>query len=247
MALEATDYAANGLVIAAGTALFLIASEALFPARPAQRSRWPLNLALGALTLIIGRMFAIIAPLSAAIWAQSQGIGLFNLIGGFDVSKVILTVVLMDLSIYWQHRAFHRFGWMWRWHKLHHADKAMDISTGVRFHPGEVLISLFWKSACVIALGAPPEAVVIFELWLMLGSFIEHSNVRLPLKVDRAVRTVWVTPAMHAVHHSAHGDDAQHNFGFAIGLWDRLFGTNRATAAGSVIGLPGPLPQSPAL
>jgi sterol desaturase/sphingolipid hydroxylase (fatty acid hydroxylase superfamily) len=149
----------------------------------------------------------------------------------------ILTVILLDLAVWWQHRQFHRRLWLWRWHKLHHADGALDLSTGVRFHPIEAIISLIWKSACTALLGAPPLAVPLFELWLTGGSFIEHANLHLPPRLDAVVRRIWVTPAMHAVHHSAHGDDANHNFGFAIALWDRLFRTYRPTASGPRIGL----------
>ena len=230
----------TGLAVAVGAAALLIVAELFFPALPADRRRWPLNIGLGALTLLIGRLASVFGALSAAIWAQQAGVGLFNFAPGFDAGKVVLTVIAMDMAVYWQHRAFHRFNWMWRWHKLHHADTAMDISTGVRFHPGEILISLGWKSAAVIILGAPPEAVPIFEAWLMLGSLIEHSNLRLPQKLDRIARTIWVTPAMHAVHHSAHASDAQHNFGFAIGLWDHAFRTYRADSSGPTIGLPRP-------
>lgn len=230
----------TGLAVAVGAAALLIVAELFFPALPADRRRWPLNIGLGALTLLIGRLASVFGALSAAIWAQQAGVGLFNFAPGFDAGKVVLTVIAMDMAVYWQHRAFHRFNWMWRWHKLHHADTAMDISTGVRFHPGEILISLGWKSAAVTILGAPPEAVPIFEAWLMLGSLIEHSNLRLPQKLDRIARKIWVTPAMHAVHHSAHASDAQHNFGFAIGLWDHAFRTYRADSSGPTIGLPRP-------
>jgi sterol desaturase/sphingolipid hydroxylase (fatty acid hydroxylase superfamily) len=228
----------TGLAIAVGVAAVLIVAELLFPARPAQRQRWPLNIGLGALTVMIGRLASAVGALSAAIWAQQAEIGLFNLLPGFDAGKVVLTVILMDMAVYWQHRAFHRFGWMWRYHKLHHADTAMDISTGVRFHPGEILISLGWKSAAVIVLGVPPQAVPIFETWLMLGSVIEHSNVRLPERLDRLTRSILVTPAMHVIHHSAHANDANHNFGFAIAFWDHLFGSYRANRTGPTIGLP---------
>jgi sterol desaturase/sphingolipid hydroxylase (fatty acid hydroxylase superfamily) len=243
-----------GLLFAAGLAGLLIVGEALYPARSAQWteqwSRWPANLGLGALTLLIGRALAVVAPVAAAGWAERNGVGLLNLMEGGLMSgalaKLILTIVIMDFAIYWQHRAFHLSGWLWRWHKLHHADGAMDVSTGVRFHPVEIVVSLGWKSVCVVALGAPPSAVALFELWLMADSLIEHSNLNIPPKLDGLIRRVWVTPAMHAVHHSAHGNDAQHNFGFAISLWDQWFGTSRAVAAGPVIGLPGSLPQSPA-
>jgi sterol desaturase/sphingolipid hydroxylase (fatty acid hydroxylase superfamily) len=234
----------TSLIIAVGAAVLLIAGEAIAPARSAQWKRWPANLALGAVTIMIGRMASIIAPLSIAIWAERQEVGLFNIVDGFDTGKIILTIIIMDMAIYWQHRLFHKMGWMWRWHKLHHADRAMDISTGVRFHPLEIVISLVWKSACALALGAPAEAVPLVELWLMLGSLIEHSNIRLPQRLESFLRYFWVTPALHMVHHSAHSDDAHHNFGFAIGLWDHLFGTYRPSASGPVIGLAEPISLS---
>jgi sterol desaturase/sphingolipid hydroxylase (fatty acid hydroxylase superfamily) len=227
-----------GLMIAAGVALLLIIAEWLAPARPAVWRRWPLNLGLGVVTLIVGRVAAVAAPVAAATWAQNHFFGLLNQFSGPTLGKVIATIVLMDLAIYWQHRAFHRAAFLWRWHSLHHGDAAMDVSTGVRFHPVEILLSLGWKSVCVTLLGAPPEAVIVFELWLMLGSLIEHANLKLPARVDQALRIFWTTPAMHAVHHSAHGADAQHNFSFALNFWDRLFGTYLETASGPQIGLP---------
>jgi sterol desaturase/sphingolipid hydroxylase (fatty acid hydroxylase superfamily) len=228
----------SGVMIAAGIALLLIMAEGLAPARPAQWRRWPLNLGLGALTLIIGRLAAIAAPVAAATWAQNHAFGLLNQFSGLTAAKLIVTILLMDLAIYWQHRAFHRLSFFWRWHSLHHADSAMDVSTGVRFHPLEILLSLGWKSICVIVLGAPPVAVIAFELWLMLGSLIEHTNLRLAPRADQVLRSFWTTPAMHAVHHSAHGADAQHNFSFALNIWDKLFGTYLEKASGPDIGLP---------
>jgi sterol desaturase/sphingolipid hydroxylase (fatty acid hydroxylase superfamily) len=236
----------TALVIAAGAVVLLIAAETIVPARASEWNRWPINLSLGAVTLIIGRIASIIAPLSIAIWTERHGVGLFNIVAGHSVSKVILTIIMLDMAIYWQHRFFHKMDWMWRWHKLHHADRAMDVSTGVRFHPLEIVISMIWKSACVLVLGAPAEAIPIVELWLMLGSLIEHSNIQLPRRLDNFLRYFWVTPAVHMVHHSAHGDDAHYNFGFAIGLWDRLFGTYRASASGSEIGLADPISLSQA-
>jgi sterol desaturase/sphingolipid hydroxylase (fatty acid hydroxylase superfamily) len=225
------------IAIAAGLFLVLLAAEALWPQREANWRRWPVNLGLGAATLVIARLLGFIAPLGAAIWAERSGFGLFNWLSLPFVFSAILTVILLDLAVWWQHRQFHRRPWLWRWHKLHHADGALDLSTGVRFHPMEAIVSLAWKSACTALIGAPPLAVPLFELWLTGGSFIEHSNLRLPRNVDFVIRRIWVTPAMHAVHHSAHGDDANHNFGFAIALWDRLFKTYQPIASGPRIGL----------
>ncbi len=236
-----------GLMIAVMTIALLIFVEYLLPARAAVWRRWPFNLGLGALTLVVGRLAAVAAPVAAATWAQSHYVGLLNQFSATTAVNLLVTVALMDLAIYWQHRAFHRLPFLWRWHSLHHADLAMDVSTGVRFHPVEIILSLAWKSACVIALGAPPEAVVVFELWLTLGSLIEHANLKLPARLDHALRLVWTTPAMHMVHHSAHGQDSQHNFCFSINVWDRVFGTYLEKASGPDIGLPSSPAQPQAL
>jgi sterol desaturase/sphingolipid hydroxylase (fatty acid hydroxylase superfamily) len=228
--------AALGIIAIAFAAIALL--EYLWPARPFARQRWPLNLALGLCNGLVLRLAAVIGPLGAALLAQKYHIGLFHHLHLNAALTVILVVVLMDLAIYAQHRAMHRFAPLWHFHKLHHADTDFDITTGVRFHPGEALLSFFYKGAMVLLLGAPPQSVVVFELWLTLGSFIEHANIRLPQRVDSVIRRFWVTPAMHAVHHSAHGQDHNHNFGFAFSFWDQLFGSYRSNASGANIGLP---------
>jgi sterol desaturase/sphingolipid hydroxylase (fatty acid hydroxylase superfamily) len=213
-------------------------AELRFPARPYARQRWPLNLALGLCNTLVLKLAAVIGPLGAALLAQKYHIGLFQQVHLHPIVTVIMVVVLMDLALYAQHRAMHRFAPLWRFHKLHHADTDFDITTGVRFHPGEALLSFFYKGAMVVLLGAPLQSVVVFELWLTLGSLIEHANIRLPQPIDTIMRRFWVTPAMHAVHHSAHGQDHNHNFGFALSVWDRLFGSYRVAASGARIGLP---------
>jgi sterol desaturase/sphingolipid hydroxylase (fatty acid hydroxylase superfamily) len=212
--------------------------ERLIPARPAAAARWPLNLALGLGNGLLTRLAGVAGPLGAALWAQNHQLGVLQLIALPLPLTAVIVVVAMDCALYWQHRAMHRFAWLWHIHKLHHADPDFDVSTGVRFHPAEALLSMLYKSVLVVLLGAPPETVVIFQLWLTLGSLIEHGNIALPTALDAALRRFWVTSAMHRVHHSAHGDDHNHNFGFALSLWDQLFHSDRATASGPALGLP---------
>ncbi len=226
------------LIVAAALFVVLAIAEYLRPDRPARIGRWPRNIGWWAATLVATRIVGFAAPLAAAIWAERQGFGVMQHLAVPAWGAAIITIIVMDCAVYWQHRGFHRINWLWRWHRLHHDDTGLDVTTGIRFHPIEGLISLLWKSACIILLGAPPWVVPLFELWLSAGSLIEHSNIRLAPVLDRIVRSAIVTPAMHRVHHSAHGDDAQHNFGFAIAVWDRLFGTWRLAPQGQEIGLP---------
>lgn len=220
------------------TFLLIAALELISPARAAVRSRWPLNIALGALNLVLVRLASVAGPFAIATLAATYDFGLFNQLALPPLLATILVIIFMDFAIYWQHRASHRFGWFWALHKLHHADADFDITTGLRFHPGEALLSMLYKGAVGALLGAPPEAMLLFELYLAMGSMIEHGNIALPPRLEATVRRFWVTPAMHTVHHSAHGDDHNHNYSFALSLWDRLFDTYRAHSSGSTIGLP---------
>lgn len=216
----------------------LVLLEIRRPARAAQRGRWPVNLALGLLNAALVRVLGIAAPLAAAGWAAASGIGLFNWLAAPPWAEAAAVIVAMDFAIYWQHRAFHLLPWGWALHRLHHADADFDVTTGVRFHPGEALASMLYKSLAVLLLGASPMAVLLFEAYLAAFSMIEHANVRLPARAERVLRGFWITPDVHRVHHSAHGADHDHNFGFAIGLWDRWFGTWQDRAKGPDIGLP---------
>jgi len=137
-------------------------------------------------------------------------------------------VVLLDLAIYGQHVAFHAVPALWRLHRMHHADLEFDVTTGLRFHPGEILLSMAIKLVAVAALGAPPLAVLAFEIMLNATSLFNHGNVRLPLGLDRRLRLVVVTPDMHRVHHSMERQETDSNFGFNLPWWDHLFGTYRA-------------------
>ncbi len=222
----------------------LALAEVWRPMRTARRGRWPVNIALGLANVALVRLLAVAAPAAAALWAEAQGYGLFNALPsllGLSVPlwlEMILAVIVLDFAIYWQHRAFHALPWGWVLHRLHHADRDFDVTTGIRFHPGEALVSMLYKGALVILLGVSLPAVLLFEAWLAAGSLIEHSNIRLPARLDAALRRFWVTPSAHSIHHSAHSQDHNHNFGFAIGLWDRWFGTWRDAPIGPNIGLP---------
>ncbi len=226
----------TALILAVALFVSLALAELVMPDRTADYRRWPLNVSLGITGLLFVRLLGFMAPIGAAFWAEGQGIGLLNNLAVTDLLAAAITIILLDCAVYWQHRAFHRVPFLWRWHRLHHEDAALDLSTGLRFHPVEALLSMMWKSTCVVALGAPAWAVPLFELWLMSGSLAEHANIKLPGRLDQAIRHAIVTPAMHRVHHSAHSDDAVHNFSFAISLWDRLFGSYRAEPSGLRIG-----------
>ena len=224
------------LLVALFVALAL--TEVWRPMRVARRGRWPLNIALGLVNVALVRLLAVAAPAGAALWAEAHGFGLFNALPIPLWLEMTLAVIALDFAIYWQHRAFHALPWGWALHRLHHADYDFDITTGIRFHPGEALVSMLYKALLVLALGASLPAVLAFEAWLVAGSLIEHANIRLPASLDAALRRIWVTPSVHSIHHSAHGQDHNHNFGFAIGLWDRWFGTWQDVASGPNIGLP---------
>lgn len=216
----------------------LALAEVWRPMRAPLRVRWPVNIALGLGNVLLVRLLAVAAPATAALWAEAQGIGLFNALDPPMWLEMLLAVIALDFAIYWQHRAFHALPWGWALHRLHHADRDFDVTTGIRFHPGEAVVSMLYKGLLVLALGVSLPAVLLFEAWLAAGSLIEHANIRLPARLDAALRRIWVTPSVHAIHHSAHGQDHNHNFGFAIGLWDRWFGTWQDRASGPNIGLP---------
>lgn len=223
-------------LIVAGVAVLLALAELVVPARGAVRSRWPLNLGLGTLSLLLGAGVGALIPLAGAFWSQTHGIGLLRWFPPPAIIAVPLTVVLLDLAIYWQHRLFHIIPLIWLLHRLHHRDGAMDVTTGVRFHPGEILVSAGFKVVIVIGLGASPLAVLIFQALLGVASLWEHANLRLPPVLDHSLRHVIVTPAMHLIHHGRDGGDMRTNYGFSTSLWDRLFASYRETATTDRLG-----------
>ncbi|MFN4311340.1 MAG: sterol desaturase family protein [Ferrovibrio sp.] len=223
----------------------LAGAEILAPRRPlrhARLHRWPANLGIAALNTLMLRLVAPGAAVGVAIWASEQGIGVFNLIAVPGWLAVLACILVLDLVIYGQHVAFHAFAPFWRLHRMHHADLDIDVTSGARFHPAEILLSLGIKLAAVLALGAPALSVLLFELLLNATSMFSHANLALSSQGDRMLRQVLVTPDMHRVHHSWHRDETDSNFGFCLSWWDRLFGTYRDQPRdghqGMTIGLP---------
>jgi sterol desaturase/sphingolipid hydroxylase (fatty acid hydroxylase superfamily) len=188
-------------------------------------------------------MLRIVFPagaVSAALWADSRGFGLLHLVPWHPAVEAVLAIVALDLIIYGQHRLFHAVPLFFRFHQVHHADIDFDVTLGTRFHPVEMLLSMLIKLAAVALLGAGAVAVVLFEVLLAAASLFNHGNVRLPEKLDRVLRWVVVTPAMHTIHHSTERADRDTNFGFSTPWWDRLFRTYRARSVVSrpPIGMP---------
>jgi sterol desaturase/sphingolipid hydroxylase (fatty acid hydroxylase superfamily) len=194
--------------------------------------RWPNNLGVVAVDTLLVRLVFPTTSVGLALVAEAQGWGLFNAIALPAWIAVVASVLLLDLAIYFQHVVFHAVPVLWRLHRMHHADLEFDVSTGLRFHPIEILLSMVIKLAVIAALGAPAVAVLIFEVLLNATSMFNHSNIRLPLAFERVLRWLVVTPDMHRVHHSILSREANSNFGFNLPWWDRLFGTYRAQPAG---------------
>ncbi len=187
--------------------------------------RWSNNLALVVVDTVLVRLAFPVLAVGFAALAQERGWGLFNALDVPQWIAVIAAVLLLDLAIYLQHVLFHAVPGLWRFHRMHHADLEFDFSTGVRFHPIEIVLSMIIKLMVVMALGAPPIAVLAFEVILNATSIFNHSNIRLPGRADALVRLIVVTPDMHRVHHSIHPSETNSNFGFNFPWWDRLLGT----------------------
>ncbi len=197
--------------------------------------RWPGNVGVVVIDALLLRILFPTAAVGLALVAEANGWGLFNLVAAPDWLALLATIILLDLIIYAQHVLFHAVPLLWRLHRMHHADLDIDVTTGVRFHPVEILLSMVIKLGAVVVLGAPALGVMIFEVLLNATSMFSHSNVRLPAGVDRWLRRILVTPDMHRVHHSVVARETQSNYGFNLPWWDRLFKTYRAQpAAGHV-------------
>lgn len=190
--------------------------------------RWFNHFFLVVLDSVLVRLLLPTAALGVAFLTAEQSWGLLNILAVPSVVAVIVAFLLLDAAIYFQHRLFHKISLFWRLHRLHHADTEFDVTTALRFHPLEILLSMLIKIAVVLLLGAPVLAVLIFEILLNATAMFNHANVRLPLWLDRWLRLVVVTPDMHRVHHSVIRRETDSNFGFNLPWWDRLFGTYRA-------------------
>lgn len=193
--------------------------------------RWSNNLALVVIDTAILRLAFPVLAMGLAGLAQDKGWGLFNVVTLPIWAEVVAAVLILDLAIYLQHVVFHAVPGLWRLHRMHHADLDFDTTTGLRFHPAEIVLSMAIKLAVVGAIGAPPVAVLAFEVILNATSLFNHGNVRLPPSLDRVLRLVLVTPDMHRVHHSSDPRETNSNFGFSVPWWDRLLGTYLAQPA----------------
>jgi sterol desaturase/sphingolipid hydroxylase (fatty acid hydroxylase superfamily) len=206
-------------------------AELYFPRRQLitpRKKRWPTNIGLTFISVLI---FKIALPISLVAYADhgwNAGWGLIPALGISFWATVFISVIALDLVIYVQHLAFHHNKWLWRLHRVHHTDKDFDLTTALRFHPLEILISLGIKFIALTILGAPPEAVLLFEILLSSSALFSHSNIKLPSLFDSGLRYVLVTPDMHRVHHSVLSNETNSNFGFCLPFWDRLFRTYRA-------------------
>lgn len=205
--------------------------EVLAPRRALRLSRavrWVSNLGLVALNTLVLRLLFPLAGVGMAAFCAANGWGLLN---HFQVPLVIalpIAVVALDGVIWLQHVMVHAVPLLWRLHQVHHADVDYDLTTGARFHPLEIVLSMLIKFAAIIVLGAPVLAVVVFEILLNATAMFNHGNIRLPAGLDRVLRWFVVTPDMHRIHHSVEDDETNSNFGFNLTWWDRLFGTYRA-------------------
>ena len=185
--------------------------------------RWPSSIGIVLLNSLVVRLLVPGAEVGFSAYAASASLGLFNQVVLPDGLVVLLSVVVLDLAIYWQHRIFHWTPWLWRLHRMHHADQDFDVTTGSRFHPMEILLSLGFKALIIFALGPPAIAVLIFSVVLNAMALFNHGNIRLPLKLDALLRRLLVTPDMHRVHHSVIRRETDSNFGFNLSIWDHLF------------------------
>jgi sterol desaturase/sphingolipid hydroxylase (fatty acid hydroxylase superfamily) len=208
--------------------------EVLFPRRTqtlGRTTRWPSNIGVAFLDALLVRILFPTTAVGLALLAEEKGFGFFNAWSVTSWIAVIASIVILDLVIYLQHVLFHAVPVLWRLHGMHHADLEFDVTTGARFHPIEILLSMLIKLTAIGALGAPAMAVLIFELLLNAVAMFNHSNARLPAAGDRVLRWFIVTPDMHRVHHSVVVREANSNFGFNLPWWDRLLGTYREQPA----------------
>lgn len=208
-----------------GLLILFLVLERLFPRRGSdlqRHLRWPAN--LGLVVIDSALLLALpVAALATAFWAEGRGWGLLHALDSPAWLAVSLGWLLLDVAIYWQHRAFHEIRWLWPLHRVHHSDIEFDATTGLRFHPGEILLSMLYKCGLVLALGIPPLAVLLFEIALNGFAIFTHANLRLPPEPERWLRRVVVTPEMHRIHHSAWRVEHDSNYGNALSVWDRLF------------------------
>lgn len=211
--------------------LVMFVLESLLPRRQRTENRfrrtWN-NLLLSVLNSVAVRFVPILSAVGAATYAESRNFGVFNWYPTSTLFEYAIVLILFDLIIYWQHVASHHMSILWQFHQVHHADHDLDASSGLRFHPVEIAFSMIIKCIAVLALGATPESIILFEIILNSCAIFNHSNLKIPAPLDSILRMVLVTPDMHRVHHSIHRDETNSNYGFSIPWWDRIFLTYKA-------------------
>lgn len=223
---------ATEAVIRLGSFLFMLAlmgaAESIWPRRhlvSTKSKRWFSNISIALISTMAARFLSPLMPAVLAIYCQERGLGLLNMANVPAALSFIIALLALDLTIYGQHVLFHKNRLLWRLHRMHHADLDIDTSTGIRFHPIEICLSMLVKLAAVLLIGPSPMAVITFEVILNACALFNHANVKLPLSLDRPLRLLLVTPDMHRVHHSTDMREANRNYGFNVPWWDRLFRT----------------------
>ncbi|WP_198284685.1 sterol desaturase family protein [Beggiatoa alba] len=191
-------------------------------------TRWLNNIALTFLNTLLLRLIFPLTAVSLALQLETHNIGLLPRLFLPDWLTIILTIILLDLAIYWQHRLFHQIPLCWRLHRMHHADTDIDVTTGARFHPLEIILSMLIKFLIILIMGIPAVAVLLFEIILNGMAMFNHSNIKLPQRWDNRLRQLFVTPDMHRVHHSVLETEMNSNFGFNLAIWDRIFNSYQA-------------------
>lgn len=213
--------------------LLMLLLESLIPRHPKVDSkirRLGINLTITGLDIVLVRLIFGAAAVGAAMFAQENNWGMLNYVDWPSGVEIAITVFFLDLMIYIQHVVLHMIPFFWRFHVMHHSDRDLDVSSGLRFHPLEILASMLYKLVLVFALGPSPLAVMVFEAILNGMAQFSHSNIKLPLPLDRVLRWLIVTPDMHRIHHSVVVNETNSNFGFNLSIWDRLLGTYNAYA-----------------
>lgn len=214
--------------------------ELVAPLRPLMTpkpQRWFANLTMVILNTLVVRLLFSTTVVGLAVIVSQNGWGVLNLLGWPKWLAGIAAVVALDFILYLQHVTFHAVPFLWRFHMMHHADLDVDVTTGIRFHPVEMVVSMIIKLAAVVLIGAPPHAVITFEVLLNATSMFNHGNVRMPSGLDRILRWMVVTPDMHRVHHSVIREETNSNLGFNLPWWDRLLGTYRSAPAKGQTGM----------
>lgn len=231
------------VVRSVGFVLAAVIAVGLQRLRPHARLRgsWQTNCGLWAVNLVVLGAVCGACVCTAARWAEARGVGLFSVVAAPRWLAIAVSVLALDFVSYCWHRANHLIPALWRFHRVHHSDVAFTVSTGTRFHPGELVLSLPLRLAAVVLLGAPPEGVLIFELVFNVANLVEHGDTNLPATVERRLAWVFITPALHRFHHSRQWADLNTNFGTIFALWDRLFSTHRGSSSRTEVqtGIPG--------